>query len=193
MQYKGMMPVVQRCPIRRKAFTAVFALLLCLPFSARAEMTPYPVAKLQSLDKMTGRTMTFNAKVGSTVKFGPVYIRVQTCRKAPPIEKPESAAFLQIWEVTPKEQKPEWIFSGWMYASSPALSPMDHPVYDVWVLDCLDSTMPKPVEAVAPAAKEDEEEPIETVTDSEAQMNDMPAGASPESQAADPSEPAAAQ
>ncbi|HEY8190346.1 MAG TPA: DUF2155 domain-containing protein [Micavibrio sp.] len=186
------MPVAQRNPIRRRAFAACFALLLFLPFSARAEMTPYPIAKLQSLDKMTGRTMTFNAKVGSTVKFGPVYIRVQTCRKAPPIEKPEAAAFLQIWEVTPKEQKPAWIFSGWMYASSPALSPMDHPVYDVWVLDCMDSTVaPKPAETAAVPAKEEEGEPIETITDSEAQTDDTPAGTVPESEAADSSEPAA--
>lgn len=188
------MKAAQRIPMRRKAFAACFALLMCLPFPARAEMTPYPVAKLQSLDKMTGRTMTFNAKVGSTVKFGPVYIRVQTCRKAPPIEKPEAAAFLQIWEVTPKEQKPSWIFSGWMYASSPALSPMDHPVYDVWVLDCLDSTggAKPPETATAPAAKEsEEEEPVETVTDSEAQADDAPAGTVPESEAADSSEPAA--
>lgn len=140
-------------------------------------MTDYPVAKLQSLDKTTARTMTFNARVGGTVKFGPIYIRVQTCRKAPPLEKPEAAAFLQIWELTPKEQTPLWIFSGWMFASSPALSPMDHPVYDVWVLDCLDSTgaqEQKPAIATGEAASKSKEaeEPVETVIDSEAQTAD---------------------
>ena len=104
---------------------------------AYAEMADYPIVKLQSLDKVTARTMTFEAKVGSTVKFGPLYIKVQACRKAPPIEKPESAAFLQIWEVTPHEEA-KWIFSGWMFASSPSLSSMDHPIYDVWVIDCLE-------------------------------------------------------
>jgi hypothetical protein len=100
-------------------------------------MQDFPVVKLQSLDKITARTMTFEARVGSTLKYGPLYIKIQSCRKAPPIEQPEAAAFLQIWEVTPEEEA-KWIFSGWMYASSPALSPMDHPVYDVWVLDCLE-------------------------------------------------------
>ncbi len=118
-----------------------FFLLLCLIFAgapvARAEMLDHPVVKLQSLDKSTARTMTFEARVGSTVKFGPLYIKIQACRKAPPIEQPESAAFLQIWEVT-SEEKAKWVFSGWMFASSPALSPMDHPIYDVWVIDCLD-------------------------------------------------------
>lgn len=110
--------------------------LMAMPARA-AEMVDYPVVKLQSLDKATARTMTFEAKVGTTVKFGPLYIKVQTCRKAPPLEPPESAAFLQIWEVTRKAEA-KWVFSGWMFASSPALSPMDHPIYDVWVIDCLE-------------------------------------------------------
>jgi hypothetical protein len=115
---------------------------------AWAEMTEEPVVKLQSLDKVTARTMTFEVKVGTTVKFGPIYIKVQACRKAPPIEQPESAAFLQIWEVTPKDES-RWIYSGWMFASSPALSAMDHPIYDVWVLDCLERKSTDPVPKVA--------------------------------------------
>jgi len=106
------------------------------------EMVDYPVVKLQSLDKVTARTMTFEARVGSTMKFGQIFIKVQACRKAPPIEQPESAAFLQVWEVTP-EDKAEWIFSGWMFASSPGLSAMDHPIYDVWVIDCLEAKSDK--------------------------------------------------
>lgn len=106
------------------------------------QMIDYPVVRLQSLEKTTARTSTFEATVGRTIKFGSLFIKVQACRKAPPIEKPESAAFLQIWENKPdpmtKEEKPEWIFSGWMFASSPGLSSMDHMTYDVWVLDCMD-------------------------------------------------------
>lgn len=95
----------------------------------------FPVARLQSLDKATARTMTFDARVGSTVKFGKLFIKVQACRKTPPVELPEAAAFLQVWEDT--AEKSSWVFSGWMFASSPGLSSMDHPIYDVWVLDCL--------------------------------------------------------
>ena len=105
--------------------------LTLLPAHARAEMEDYPSVKLQGLDKSTARTTTFEAKVGSTITYGPLFIRIQSCRKAPPIETPESAAFLQIWEVPPETGKSEWVFSGWMFASSPALSAMDHPV------DCL--------------------------------------------------------
>jgi hypothetical protein len=113
-----------------------------LPAGAR-EMEKLPIVKLQSLDKITARTMTFEAKVGSTVKFGPLYIKVQSCQKAPPVEPPESAAFLQIWQVN-ADAVAEWVFSGWMFASSPALSSMDHPIYDVWVLDCLERKSGEP-------------------------------------------------
>lgn len=104
---------------------------------AQQEMTEYPRVRLQTLDKATARTETFNVRVGSTVKFGPLYIRPKTCKKSSPLEKPESTAFLEIWEAHAKNAA-EWVFSGWMFASSPALSAMDHPIYDVWVLDCLD-------------------------------------------------------
>jgi len=121
-------------------FCTVYVLSVHLAH-ARATID-HPIVKLRSLDKITARTQVFEAKVGSTVKFGSVFIKVQACRKAPELEQPEAAAFLQIWE-TPSEQskteekKSQWIFSGWMFASSPGLSSMDHPIYDVWVLDCL--------------------------------------------------------
>ncbi|MFV3073188.1 DUF2155 domain-containing protein [Niveispirillum fermenti] len=96
---------------------------------------PMPVALLQGLDKVTARTSTFEAKVGEVVRFGQLSIRVEACRKAPPIDPPESAAFLNV-----QEQRPDGgevaVFNGWMFASSPALSAMEHPVYDVWVKDC---------------------------------------------------------
>lgn len=122
------------------AYALTFAVFFWLPVIAHAEvMEDFSVIKLQALDKSTARTVTFQAKVGSTIQYGSLFIKTQACRKPPPLEKPESAAFLQVWEVPIGQEKSEWIFSGWMFASSPALSAMDHPVYDVWVLDCLSS------------------------------------------------------
>lgn len=119
------------------AVAAALAPLVFIPHQgALAQTQDYPVVKLQSLDKITARTETFEARVGSTVKFGPLFIKVQACRKSSPLEKPESASFLQIWEID-ENKEAQWVFSGWMFASSPALSPMDHGIYDVWVLDCL--------------------------------------------------------
>jgi len=117
-------------------YIAVLTIMVFNIQSANAAMEDFDTVKLQALDKITARTSEFNAKVGSTIQYGTLFIKIQACRKAPPIEKPESTAFLQIWQNNIKNE-PEWVFSGWMFASSPALSPMDHPIYDVWVLDCV--------------------------------------------------------
>ena len=119
-------------------FTLLFLLFIFGSWPSYAAMRDYPSVKLQALDKSTARTVTFEAKVGTTIEYGSLFIKIQSCRKSEPLEKPESASFLQIWEVPLNAEKSEWIFSGWMFASSPALSAMDHPVYDVWVLDCLE-------------------------------------------------------
>ena len=92
-------------------------------------------AVLQGLDKVTARISTLEAGVGQTVRFGSLEVTVRACRKHPPEEPPESAAFLEIREKKADEET-KLLFSGWMFASSPALSALEHPVYDLWVVDC---------------------------------------------------------
>jgi len=93
-------------------------------------------AVLQGLDKVTARISRIEVPVGATVAFGALEISADACFKRPPEETPESAAFLRITEIRPNEE-PETVFSGWMFASSPSLSAMQHAVYDVWVIDCI--------------------------------------------------------
>ena len=93
------------------------------------------LAVLQGLDKITGHVLTIEAKIGQPVRFGTLDILVRTCHKRPPEEPPESAAYLQITETKPGEPSKS-LFSGWMFASSPAISALEDPVYDVWVIDC---------------------------------------------------------
>ena len=102
---------------------------------ATAAADPYLVAVLQGLDKVTAQVSTIEAPVGRTVRFGTLEIIARACDKRPPEEPPESAAFLDIWEVRRGEAATS-LFRGWMFASSPALSAIEHPVYDVWMLDC---------------------------------------------------------
>jgi len=111
------------------------AVVMLAPPSAAAEA----LAVLQGLDKVTARISTVRAPIGVTVRFGSLKIVVRICRKTLPEEPPESAAFLEIVDVKPGET-PQRIFSGWMFASSPALSALEHPVYDVWVIDCMNSS-----------------------------------------------------
>ncbi|MCH7832430.1 MAG: DUF2155 domain-containing protein [Proteobacteria bacterium] len=95
------------------------------------------------MDKVTARVSTIEAPVGEVVKFGTLEIIARHCDKRPPEETPESASFLDIWEVRQGEAAVS-LFRGWMYASSPALSALEHPVYDVWVLDCRNSSSKAP-------------------------------------------------
>lgn len=104
-------------------------------FAAGAAAAPAEIVVLQALDKITARISTLEAPVGETVTFGSLQITARHCDKTPPEEPPERAAFLEIVEVQPDEP-PERHFTGWMFASSPALSALEHPVYDLWVIDC---------------------------------------------------------
>jgi len=106
-------------------------------------------AVLQGLDKITARISTIKVAVGDTVSFGSLQITLRACDKRPPEETPESAAFLQVVEQKPGEQ-PVTRFSGWMFASSPALSAMEHPVYDLWVLDCESKETAEPEQPAQP-------------------------------------------
>ena len=91
---------------------------------------------LQGLDKETARILTFGGKVGETVRFRTLDIAIRRCQRTPPDEPPERAAFLQIYDIDPETGERTMAFSGWMFKSKPALSAMDHPIYDVWVKDC---------------------------------------------------------
>jgi hypothetical protein len=117
----------------RKLFAASIA-VMTLAFS-QAFSEPYDTAILQGLDKVTARVLTIKARLGDTKKIGTLEIIVRACDKRPPEETPESTAFVDVWEVRPGEPAVN-IFRGWMFASTPSLSALEHPVYDVWVLDC---------------------------------------------------------
>lgn len=106
-----------------------------------AQQTEVVIAVLQGLDKTTARVSTFEAPVDGSAKFGTLRIVARACHKKPPTETPESAAFLEIVDERP-DSPSIGVFTGWMFASSPALSAMEHPVYDVWVIDCRKGLMP---------------------------------------------------
>jgi hypothetical protein len=113
-------------------------------------MVDEPIVMLQALDKITARVKRMPVKVGQAATFGTLSVQVDACRKAPPEDPPESAAFLKISDG--RFQPAKTIFSGWMFASSPALSAMDHPVYDIWVIDCTSDTTVAGSTSPAPGA-----------------------------------------
>ena len=101
------------------------------------------VAVLQGLDKTTARVSTVEAPLDKSVRFGTLVITARACNKKPPEEPPNTTAFLEIDEARAQGQAStdvRHLFSGWMFAQSPALSTLEHPVYDVTVLDCKTET-----------------------------------------------------
>lgn len=125
--------------MRKTAVLTLFALFIA-PL-AHAENLVGDRVVLRALDKVTATTEDFTVKVGEDLHYGSLDIKVKHCEKKPPEEPPEIYAFLQIFDARTdgkgENVEEKKLFSGWMFASSPALSALEHPVYDVWVLDCL--------------------------------------------------------
>jgi hypothetical protein len=123
--------------------------LSALPARADGPVLPHARAVLRGLDKITARISMIEVPVDQEVAFGTLRIVLRACLETPPTEPPESAAFLQIRVVDP-DSASEDAFSGWMFASSPSLSALEHPVYDVWVIDCAEPLTPEPASPPPP-------------------------------------------
>ena len=132
-------------PMQRWVIAIAFVLV---PFAAHANT----IAVLQGLDKTTARVSKFDAPVDQSVRFGTLVITVRACVKKPPEEEPNTAAFLIIDEVRPGDAngvESKRVFSGWMFASSPAISALEDPIYDINVLDCKTDTTSAPAKPSA--------------------------------------------
>jgi len=117
-----------------------------------AVVTEMPAQKIENsravfagLDKITGRTITFDSGIGETVQFGALRVTARVCYTRPPTEATNTDAFVQVDEVT-LQGEVKRIFSGWMFAESPGLHAVEHPIYDVWLTDCA-----SPVKIAEPA------------------------------------------
>lgn len=119
---------------------AVLAIALPSAF-ARAEDLVGDGVLLQGLDKVTARITEISVPLDTPVQFGTLQITAYKCLKSPPEEPPESKALLEIRDARPGETGTV-LLKGWMFASSPALNALEHPVYDVWVKDCLNAKSP---------------------------------------------------
>jgi hypothetical protein len=92
-------------------------------------------AVFSGLDKITGRIISFDAAIGETVQFGALQVTARACNTRPPTEPTNTDAFVEVDEVT-LQGEIKRIFTGWMFASSPGLHAVEHPIYDVWLTDC---------------------------------------------------------
>jgi hypothetical protein len=100
-----------------------------------SQKIPNQTAVFSGLDKITGRIISFDVAVGETVQFGALQVVPRACYTRPPTEAAATDAFIEVSEVTLQGEMRR-IFAGWMFAASPGLNAVEHPIYDVWLTDC---------------------------------------------------------
>lgn len=111
------------------------------------ELLTQPAVLLRGLDKITGRSTDIGVATDAQILFGGLRVTVRACHQTPPTEPPESIAYIEIEdygfhveesdiesEVVDMEKR---VFNGWMYASSPGINALEHPIYDIWVIRCM--------------------------------------------------------
>ena len=106
-----------------------------------------PTAVFSGLDKITGRIISFDVAINETVRFGALEVTPRACYSRPPTEAPTTDGFIEVDELT-LQGEIKRIFTGWMFAASPGLNAVEHPIYDVWLTDCKGAPQPA---AEAPA------------------------------------------
>ncbi|WP_418899773.1 DUF2155 domain-containing protein [Terripilifer ovatus] len=103
--------------------------------AAFADRIKHPTAVFAGLDKITGRIISFDVAIDETVQFGSLQITPRACYTRPPTEAPLTTGFVEADEITSGNEVKR-IFAGWMFAASPGLHGIEHPVYDAWLTDC---------------------------------------------------------
>jgi hypothetical protein len=115
---------------------ALLAALLALPLPAAAQdWVPMRAVRLQALDKVTARITVLEARVGEAATFGTLTISLRACNGRGPDEVPDAAAWMEMTDSRAPAGSPP-AFRGWMFANAPGVNMLEHPVYDIRVLEC---------------------------------------------------------
>jgi hypothetical protein len=117
---------------------------IVLPSPVQADSIKNPIAVFAALDKVTGRISHLEIPINQTIEFGALKVTPRVCDTTPPTETPHTASFVEVDE-TKLTGEVERIFTGWMFAESPGLHAVEHPVFDVWLTSC--KTPPGPTSA----------------------------------------------
>lgn len=121
-----------------KRLWVAFGLILVsfmAPNGAFAEKIKHPIAIFSGLDKITGRIISFEVKIDETVEFGALLVTPRVCYTRPTTEPQNTTSFIEVDEITVAGDT-KHLFSGWVFASSPGLHGVEHPIYDVWLIGC---------------------------------------------------------
>ena len=92
--------------------------------------------EIKILDKISSKTIKLNLKINEEKQYENLFIKILKCKNSEFDDSPEVTAYLQVKDITIKDNDKVFIFNGWTFASSPSIRPFDHPVYDIWLLKC---------------------------------------------------------
>lgn len=148
----------QKTPVfaGRTRLAVILSAFLCLLLGigpAAADKIKHSIAVFSGLDKITGRIITFEVGLNETVQFGSLQITERVCYSRPPTEAPQTDTFIEVDNID-ADNHYKRIFTGWMFAGSPSLHALDHPVYDIWLLRCKGTSqlIPEAASAEPPAS-----------------------------------------
>ncbi len=118
-------------------YFAIYIFIFGFFFSAQASWIKLNTAQFKALDKITARIKKLDINVSEEQDLGTLIIKLKSCQNRPPDYQPDSAAFIEIYDkMNLNDNDTGLIFSGWMFSSSPALSALEHPVYDISLISC---------------------------------------------------------
>ena len=93
-------------------------------------------AEINILDKVSSKNITLTIEIEKETQFQNLIIKVMKCKNSEFDDNPEVTAYLQVKDMTYKDNNKVFVFNGWTFSSSPSLRPFDHPVYDIWLIKC---------------------------------------------------------
>ena len=113
-----------------------FFFIILIIFAFFLEVTNLNSVELKILDKVSSKSSQLKIEIDNQVKFKNLKIKVLKCENSKFDDNPEVTAYLQVIDTDSKNNDKVFVFNGWTFASSPSLKPLDHPVYDIWLIRC---------------------------------------------------------
>tara|TARA_B100001540_G_scaffold259450_1_gene237791 strand:+ start:363 stop:761 length:399 start_codon:yes stop_codon:yes gene_type:complete len=113
-----------------------YLILLLLLFNNKSFADNLNFVEIKILDKVSSKTSQLSLKIDNEFKFENLIIRVKKCKNSEFDDNPEVTAYMQVQDITLKNNDKVFIFNGWTFSSSPSISLFDHPVYDIWLIKC---------------------------------------------------------
>ena len=114
----------------------IFYLIFFLLFNLNSYANEENLVEIKILDKVSSKTSQLSLNINQETKFENLVIKILKCKNSEFDDNPEVTAYMQVQDITLKNNDKVFVFNGWTFSSSPSISPFDHPVYDIWLIKC---------------------------------------------------------